>query len=92
MSRLRPAPGVAVVEEGDVVYAAPVPDGQIAVLDGGAAAIWVAARAGERDSIAERVAELTGAPLSAVQGEVERIVDDLVRRGLLVADPEDAPA
>jgi len=92
MSRLRPARGVAVVEDGDVVYAAPVPDGQIAVLDGGAAAIWVAARAGERETIAERVTELTGAPLSAVRGEVERIVDDLVRRGLLVVDEDDGPA
>ena len=71
------------------MYAAPVPDGPIVVLDGGAAAIWVAARAGERESIAERVAELTGAPLRTVQAEVERIVDDLVRRGLLVADDAD---
>jgi hypothetical protein len=84
MTHLRPAPGIAVVEDGDVVYAAPVPDGPIAVLDGGAAAIWIAALAGERESIAQRVTELTGAPLSSVQGEVRRIVDDLVRRGLLV--------
>jgi hypothetical protein len=90
MSGLRPAPGVAVVEEGDVVYAAPVPDGPIAVLDGGAAAIWIAACAGDRESIAERVSELTGAPMSAVQAEVERIVDDLVRRGLLVVGDDDA--
>jgi hypothetical protein len=92
MSRLRPGPGVAVVEEGDVVYAAPVPDGPIAVLDGGAAAIWDAARAGERESIAERVTELTGAPLSAVRDEVERIVEDLLRRGLLVAVEDDPSA
>lgn len=71
------------VEEEGVVYAAPVPGGPIMVLDGGAAAIWVAACAGERGSVAERVVELTGAPLDAVRPEVERFVDELVRRGLL---------
>ena len=63
-----------------------MPDGPIAVLDGGAAAVWIAACDGDLTSIAERVAELTGASLSAVQADVERFVDDLVRRGLLVAD------
>ena len=63
MMRLRPARGIAVVEEGDVVYAATLPDGPIIVLDGGAAAIWSAACDGPRASIAERVAAATDVPV-----------------------------
>ena len=87
MSRLRPAHGVAVVEDDLVVYAAPLPDGPILVLDGGAAAIWIEACAGERSSLAERVAAATGVPVDTVRPEVEAFVDELLARGLLVADP-----
>lgn len=88
MSRLRPAPRVAVVEDASVVYAATLPDGPIVVLDGGAAAIWVEACAGDRSSIADRVSEATGAPVDEIRATVHAFVDELVERGLLVADPE----
>ena len=84
MNGLIPAPGVAHVDDGEVVYAAALPDGPILVLDGGAAAIWVAACDGPRDSIAERVAASTGAALADVHAEVDAFVDELVSRGLLV--------
>ena len=87
MSHLRPGPGVAVIEEGGVVYAAPLPDGPIVVLDGGAAAIWIEACAGERSALAERVAAATEVAVDAVRPEVEAFVDELLARGLLVADP-----
>ena len=86
MSGLRPAPGVAFVEQGGVVYAAPLPDGPIVVLDGGAAAIWVAACDGPRPTIAQRVARATGADLAEVGPHVDVFVDELLRRGLLIAD------
>lgn len=87
MSHLRPAPGVAVVEQDFVVYAATLPDGPIMVLDGGAAAIWIEACAGERSSLVERVAAATEADADAVRPEVEAFVDELLARGLLVPDP-----
>ncbi len=83
MMRLRPARGIAVVEEGDVVYAATLPDGPIIVLDGGAAAIWFAACDGPRASIAERVAAATDVPVDTVRPDVEAFVGELVDRGLL---------
>jgi hypothetical protein len=79
---------VAVVEDEAVVYAATLPDGPIVVLDGGAAAIWVEACAGDRSSIADRVAAATGAPVDEIRAAVHAFVDELVERGLLTADPE----
>ncbi|TYL53643.1 PqqD family protein [Agromyces mariniharenae] len=84
MTGLRPAPGVAHVDDGEIVYAAVLPAGPIVVLDGGAAAIWVAACDGSRASIAERVAEATGASISDVRDDVEAFVEELLARGLLV--------
>ncbi|KRE25833.1 PqqD family protein [Agromyces sp. Soil535] len=83
MTRLRPASGVAVVEEGGVVYAASLPDGPIVVLDGGAAAIWVEALDGPRSTLADRVAAITDAAVGDIRADVESFVDELVRRGLL---------
>jgi hypothetical protein len=88
MSRLRPVARVAVIEDEAVVYAATLPDGPIVVLDGGAAAIWVEACAGDRSSIADRVAEATGVPVGEIRAAVHAFVDELVARGLLAADPE----
>ena len=88
MSRLRPAARVAVVEDEAVVYAATLPDGPIVVLDGGAAAIWVEACAGDRSSIADRVAEANRVPVGEIPAAVHAFVDELVARGLLAADPE----
>ena len=85
MSAFRPAPGVGFIEQGGMVYAAPLPDGPIVVLDGGAAAIWVAACDGPRRTIAERVAAATGAELAEVRPHVDAFLDELLERGLLVA-------
>lgn len=83
MTGYRRAPGVAVVEEDDVVYAAILPDGPIVVLDGVAGVIWSEAREGPSSTIADRVAALTDASVADIRGEVESFVDELVRRGLL---------
>jgi len=87
MTRLRPAAGVAVVDGDGVVYAAPLPHGPIAVLEGGAAAIWIAACDGPSESIAERVAEATGARVGEVRADVDAFVRELLDRGLLESDP-----
>jgi len=87
MSSFRPARGVAVVDEGEIVYAASLPEGPIVVLDGVAAAIWVEACGGERSSIADRVAAVTDVAVDSVRPDVEAFVDELLRRGLLEADP-----
>lgn len=87
MTGLRPAPGVAHVDDDDVVYAAVLPTGPILVLDGGAAAIWVAACDGPRDTIAERVAASTGAAVADVRADVDAFVAELVARGLLIEVP-----
>lgn len=83
MTGYRRAPGVAVVEEDDVVYAALLPDGPIVVLDGVAGVIWSEAREGPSSTIADRVAALTDASVDDIRGDVESFVDELVRRGLL---------
>jgi len=83
MSRLRPHRGVATTEDDGVVYVAHLPDGPIAVLEGTAALIWGEACSGERESIADRVAEATGAAVAEIRGDVESFVADLVERGLL---------
>ncbi len=83
MTRLRPRQGVATTEHDGVVYVAHLPDGPIAVLEGPAALIWGEACSGERESIADRVAEVTGAAADEIRGDVESFVADLVARGLL---------
>jgi hypothetical protein len=89
MSRLRPAANVGSLELGEMVYAAPLPEGPIVVLDGGAAAIWLAACTGPRETIAERVASMTGATVTEVGRYAEAFVDELLQRKLLVADADD---
>lgn len=83
MTGYRRAPGVAVVEDDDVVYAAILPDGPIVVLEGVAGVIWSEAREGPSSTIADRVAALTDASVDDIRGDVESFVDELVRRGLL---------
>jgi hypothetical protein len=89
MSGYRPASGVAVVGDDDVVYAASLPAGPIVVLDGGAAAIWVEACDGPRSTLADRVAAVTGAAVNDIRDDVESFVDELVRRGLLTEQEPD---
>ena len=83
MTRLRPASGVGIVEYDDTVYAARLPDGPIVVLDGIAGLIWCEACGGDRESIADRVAEATDAAPDAIRADVEAFVADLIARGLL---------
>ena len=85
MSGYRPAATVGVVEQDTLVYVAPLPDGPIVVLEGGAAAIWVAACDGPRESVAERVAALTGEAADDIRVDVESFVAELLSRGLLTA-------
>lgn len=84
MTRLRPASGVAVIEEESAVYVAPLPDGPITVLEGVAALIWVEACAGERGTVSARVARsLLPPPAERIEQEIDRFVDDLVDHGFL---------
>lgn len=83
MTRLRQAGGVGVVEYNGIVYAAPLPDGPIMVLDGIAGLIWIEACGGDRESIADRVAEATDATPDAIRADVDAFVAELMARGLL---------
>lgn len=83
MTGYRCAPDVAVVEEGDAVYAAVLPDGPIVVLDGVAGVIWTEACDGPSSTIADRVAAVTDSAADDIRDEVESFVEELVRRGLL---------
>ena len=73
MSRLIVAENVGVGDRRDVVYAAPLPDGPIAVLDGIAAFIWDEALESEREIIASRVAAATGRPVAEIEAAVVRL-------------------
>ena len=84
MTRLRAAPGVAVVEDSEAVYIAQLPDGPIAVLDGVAAVIWLEAGAGERETLAARVGAVLEPPVSDIDQAVDEFVEGLIGHGLLV--------
>lgn len=83
MTRLRPGVDVATTEDDGTIYAAHLPEGPIAVLDGVAGLIWAEACAGERETIVDRVAEATDAAPAVIRADVEAFVDELVARGLL---------
>lgn len=83
MTRLRVADRVGVVEEGEVVYVAPLPDGPILALDGTAGVIWRVALKHPRTSIARFVARRVGVRPDDIAAEVDRFVEDLIARGLL---------
>lgn len=87
MTALRTRDGVAVIEDGETVYAAVLPDGPIAVLQEIAAVIWDAARRVDRSAIAEEVAMATGTETAAVRPEVDAFVAELIERGLLETVP-----
>ncbi|WP_353827020.1 PqqD family protein [Agromyces sp. SYSU T0242] len=86
MGGYRTGDAVGVLEYGGELYAATLPDGPIAVLDGVAGLIWLEAVGGPAETLVERVAEATGAEPEVIRGEVERFVAELVARGLLVAE------
>ncbi len=83
MTRLRRPPGVGLVTDEAALYAARLPDGPIVVLTGVAALIWSEACAGDRETVAERVARATDAAPDAIRADVDAFVTDLVARGLL---------
>lgn len=92
--RYRPAADVGVIDDGDAVYAARLPQGPIVVLAGTAAVIWRAACDGRAGTVTDRVAGSVDRDGAAIDGAVEVFVADLVGRGLLqpVADGSDHPA
>ena len=73
MTRFGPASGVAVVEYEGAVYVAELPDGPIAVLDGVAAVIWTEACAGDRETVAERVAAALEPPAEGIARRHRRV-------------------
>lgn len=80
-------PLVGVVDGGDVVYLAPLPDGPISVLDGIGAVLWRLATEGteeERRDVAAAAARLTGTDAGDIREEVDAFLAELVTRGLLV--------
>jgi len=74
---------VAITEDHGIVYVAHLPGGPIVVLEGTAAAIWSEACGGERETIADRVAEAAGVVADEIRGDVDTFVASLVTRGLL---------
>ena len=84
--RLRANDGVGVEILGDVVYAAPLPDGPILVLEGVAALIWLEATAEPRGSVADVVATATGQDAASIRSYVEGFIDEMISRGLLVPE------
>ena len=83
MNGYRPADGMGIVEHEELLYVATLPDGPIIVLDGISALIWDEACGDDRETIVDRVAELTAAAPDAIRAHVEGFVADLVARGLL---------
>ena len=84
--RLRANDGVGVEILGDIVYAAPLPDGPIMVLEGIAALIWREATARPRGSVADVVAATTGQDAASIRAYVDVFIDEMVARGLLVPE------
>ena len=84
--RIHVAQGVGVEVDNDAVYAAPLPDGPIVVLEGIAALIWTAAAGVERGDVAGIVAERTGADVSAIRSHVDAFIDEMLGLGLLVEE------
>lgn len=76
-------------DEGDVVYAASLPDGPIVVLRDSALTIWQEAVMPTGDlGIVERVAALYGVSVVEVREAVDACVADLLAQGVLeVASP-----
>jgi hypothetical protein len=84
--RLRVADGVGVESVDGVVYAAPLPDGPIMVLDGVAALIWDEADGVSRDAVADAVATFTAKDAASIRPHVEQFIDEMLKRWMLVED------
>ncbi|QIM21350.1 PqqD family protein [Phycicoccus sp. HDW14] len=84
MSVLRVHPDAAWLEDDDVVYAAPLPDGPPVVLDGPGAVVWRAVvPGGSLEDVVARVAAEVGASAEVVAADVATFVDQLVAGGLV---------
>jgi hypothetical protein len=83
VTRLELGRGVAVIDDGTVIYAAALPEGPIVVLEEGAAAIWTEACRGERATIADRLTEGTDVPADEIRANVEVFVERMLHDGLL---------
>lgn len=88
MTRYVVADRVGVVELGDDVYVAHLPEGPIVSLTGTAAIVWRAALDDSAHDVADRVAVASGLPSADIAADVATFVRELVTWGLLVqADP-----
>lgn len=76
-------PDVGVIDNGDAVYLAPLPDGEIHVLAGSALVIFRIACEKSQRTVASRVAEVAGVPEESISNDVEIFLDTLVNAGLL---------
>lgn len=81
---MRAANHVGVVDNGDWIYVAALPDGPILVLDGPSALAWRTACALGRSAVIPTVAEATGEDVTTIAPHLDAFIDDLVHRGLLV--------
>lgn len=79
-----PGPRVGVVDAGDAVYVAPLPDGPILILRDVSAVAWRGVRQGGLKEMVARVAEATGEGADDIEPHLHAFVDDLCARGLLV--------
>jgi hypothetical protein len=71
-------------------YVAPLPDGPLLCLEGTGALIWREALAARPSTVAIRVADAVGLPADEIRPDVDRLLAELVERGLLVpvANPD----
>lgn len=83
---MRIAEGVGVEVLDGVVYAAPLPDGPIMVLEGVAALIWNEATEVPRERIAPHIAVQTGQAVESIRAHVDAFIEEVVARGLLRPD------
>ncbi|MEO7449297.1 MAG: PqqD family protein, partial [Humibacillus sp.] len=88
----RPGPAVSITISGDdeVLYAACLPAGPIMILQGAGRVIWTEATSGSSKGWIERVAQVFEVDAVIIEADVGAFVDDLTRRGLLVAEPVSA--
>ncbi len=84
MAQLVPGPRVGVVDDGDAVYVAPLPDGPILVLRDVSALAWRGVCAADVDEMVRRVAQATGEAVADIDADLRAFVDELRARGLLV--------
>jgi Coenzyme PQQ synthesis protein D (PqqD) len=78
------AASTAWVEQGDTVYAAPLPDGPPFVLAGPGAVIWQAlVGGGTLEEVTQRVADGVGSPAELVAADVATFIAGLVDAGLV---------